>query len=90
MRELMKTKNNQKCFAWKAQHKAEFKQIIEELTGPNMLGHPDFSDEAEPFIFSVETSKLGVGAILSQYQPLKVRVERCSAVKFLLLMRHEV
>ena len=55
-----------------------------------MLGHPDFSDEAEPFIFSVETSKLGVGAILSQYQPLKVRVERCSAVKFLLLMRHEV
>ena len=65
------TKNNQKCFAWTAQHKAEFKQLIEELTGPNILGHPDFSEEAEPFILSVDTSKLGVGAILSQYQTLK-------------------
>ena len=71
MRELMKTKNNHKTFAWTAAHKAEFKQLIEELTGPNILGHPDFSEEAEPFILSVDTSKLGVGAILSQYQTLK-------------------
>ena len=70
MRELMKTKNNAKVFAWSKECKEEFKNIVQELCGPNILGHPDFSPSAEPFVLACDTSKKGVGCILSQYQTL--------------------
>ena len=73
IRGLMKTKNQdpKDKFNWTKECQDEFKDLVDELTGPNILGHPDFDPKSEPFILSCDTSKLGVGCILSQFQKIK-------------------
>ena len=47
---------------------AEWNAIMEELTSPPVLAHPDWSPNRAPFIIAVDTSSKGIGCILSQDQ----------------------
>ena len=72
IRSLMKTKaEEKKNFDWNKKCQEEFIEIIKELMSPNILGHPNFKADANPFILSCDTSKNGIGAILSQVQSHK-------------------
>ena len=42
--------------------------LIKVLTSAPILGHPDFSEGARPFVVTVDTSATGIGATLSQEQ----------------------
>lgn len=48
--------------------------IKEKLTTAPILAFPDFSEQAEPFVLDVDTSKLGIGATLFQHQANAQRV----------------
>ena len=49
----------------------QWENVIKELTSPPVLAHPDWSEDRQPFILTVDSSSRGVGAILSQKQWVK-------------------
>ena len=49
----------------------QWENVIKELTSPPVLAHPDWSENRQPFILTVDSSSKGVGAILSQRQWVK-------------------
>ena len=53
---------------WNESCQKELDNLLTELTTPPILAHPDFSEDAEPMIVSVDTSRKGIGAILTQKQ----------------------
>lgn len=68
-------------FKWGPEQDKELADMKEAMCSRPILGHPDFSQEANPFILYVDSSKNGVGAILAQEQtnqhegkPLKTEV----------------
>ena len=61
-------KNNNQPIQWDKESQAELDHLIKILTSAPVLGHPDFSESALPFIVTVDTSASGVGATLSQQQ----------------------
>jgi len=65
MRKLLK---KDEPFGWKACHQKEFDALKKELCQKPVLAHPDFSKSAKPFVVYVDSSKTGVGAVLSQEQ----------------------
>ena len=59
------------AFHWTPRHDREFNNVKAMLTSKPILGHPDFTETAEPFILYIDSSKTGVGAVLSQEQTRK-------------------
>lgn len=53
---------------WTEQCEQEKQDIIQTLTSAPLLGHPNFQKDAAPFLVTVDTSRHGIGAILSQRQ----------------------
>ena len=47
---------------------AEKQDLIKVLTSEPMIGHPDWSEDANPFMVTVDTSSHGTGCTLSQVQ----------------------
>ena len=69
IRQCLKSKKIElEGFHWTPSCEREFQNLLNELKGPNILGHPDFSENSSPFILSVDSSSLGIGSILSQEQ----------------------
>ena len=62
--ELQKQENP----VWTKECQQEFEELRENLKKSPLLGHPDFSSSSQPFILTVDTSKYGTGAVLSQKQ----------------------
>lgn len=60
-----------KKFVWTDQCETAFHRIKQELTGANIMGHPNKSDE---FILDVDASGTGIGAVLQQVQEGRERV----------------
>ncbi|CAG2243204.1 Retrovirus-related Pol polyprotein from transposon 17.6,Retrovirus-related Pol polyprotein from transposon 412,Retrovirus-related Pol polyprotein from transposon 297 [Mytilus edulis] len=54
-----------KKFVWTDQCETAFHRIKQELTGANIMGHPNNADE---FILDVDASGTGIGAVLQQVQ----------------------
>ena len=44
-------------FVWTKQHEAEMEDLKEALTTKPILAHPDFTDNAKPFVLYVDSSK---------------------------------
>lgn len=63
-----------KIWNWTADCQDSFNKIKELLTTAPVLGFPDFSPSASPFILDCDASDSGVGAVLSQEQDGKLRV----------------
>ena len=61
-------KNKNQPIQWDTESQAELNHLVEILTSAPVLGHPDFSEDAQRFIVTVDTSSHGVGATLSQKQ----------------------
>ena len=53
---------------WTKECENEKKEVIKLLTSQPIMGHVDTSEQASPLIVSVDTSKSGIGATLSQFQ----------------------
>ena len=53
---------------WTEHCEQEKQDIIKTLTSAPLLGHPNFQKDAAPFLVTVDTSRHGIGAILSQRQ----------------------
>jgi hypothetical protein len=53
---------------WTAECQREFEDLRAELKKQPLLGHPDFTENAQPFVVTVDTSSLGTGSVLSQTQ----------------------
>ena len=53
---------------WTDACRKELKDIVDSLIASPMVGHPDFAEDANPFIVTVDTSRNGVGCTLSQEQ----------------------
>ena len=53
---------------WTEQCQAQYDEICNLLEKSPKLGHPDFSEDAAPFIITVDTSRQGMGCTLSQEQ----------------------
>lgn len=71
IRALLKKKPNQpknEPIHWTAECQQEKDDILSVLTSDPVLGHPNFADDAEPFIVTVDTSRHGIGCTLSQRQ----------------------
>ena len=64
-------KNNKQPIQWDAKAQAEKEHLVKLLTSAPILAHPDWSESAQPFIVTVDTSSTGVGATLSQKQKLE-------------------
>ncbi|CAG2191073.1 Retrovirus-related Pol polyprotein from transposon 17.6,Retrovirus-related Pol polyprotein from transposon 297 [Mytilus edulis] len=60
-----------KKFVWTDQCETAFHRIKQELTGANIMGHPNNADE---FILDVDASGTGIGAVLQQVQEGRERV----------------
>lgn len=58
-------------FIWTEKQETEMKDLKEALCTKPILGHPDFTKDANPFILYVDSSKTGVGAVISQEQTLE-------------------
>jgi hypothetical protein len=67
MRELLR---KDVPFIWNDMHTHELIDLKDALCNRPILGHPDFTEKAEPFILYVDSSKQGIGAVLTQKQPL--------------------
>ena len=63
---------------WPNECQLEFEDLQAELKKHPLLGHPDFTENSQPFIVTVDTSSLGTGSILSQIQ----KVENPESKKF--------
>ncbi len=57
-------------FIWTSEHDKELEDLKSVLCSRPILGHPDFSANSKPFIVYVDSSKNGIGAILTQEQPI--------------------
>jgi len=57
-------------FEWTRAHQQELDNLKEALCTKPILGHPDFTKDSKPFIVYVDSSKVGVGAILAQPQEI--------------------
>ena len=71
IRKLMaRDKNAKKTdpVVWTEQCQAQYDEICNLLEKSPKLGHPDFSEDAAPFIITVDTSRQGMGCTLSQEQ----------------------
>ena len=53
---------------WTPECEAEKQDLIKVLTSEPMIGHPDWSEDANPFMVTVDTSSHGTGCTLSQVQ----------------------
>ena len=53
---------------WTDKCQQQFNEVCDLLEKSPKLGHPDFSEDAAPFIITVDTSKQGMGCTLSQEQ----------------------
>ena len=80
----MKTKQTNEKFEWTNECQREFLDFVDELSEPNILGHPDFDPKSEPFILSCDTSKLGVGSILNQFQRIKNGNDNLTRIKLVI------
>ena len=56
---------------WTEKCEKEKEDIVNVLTSAPMLGHPDWSEDASPFIITVDTSSHGIGCTLSQQQTIQ-------------------
>jgi len=56
-------------FLWNEMHDQELNDLKNALCNRPILGHPDFTNEAKPFVLYVD-SKHGIGAVLTQEQSL--------------------
>ena len=56
---------------WTVECQKEFEDLRAELKKQPILGHPDFTKNAQPFVVTVDTSSLGTGSVLSQVQKVK-------------------
>ena len=61
-------KNKNQPIQWDQESQEELEHLVKLLTSAPILGHPDFSENARPFIVTVDTSWTGIGATLSQEQ----------------------
>ena len=61
-------KNKNQLIQWDKESQEELDHLVKLLTSAPILGHPDFSKDARPFIVTVDTSSTGIGATLSQEQ----------------------
>ena len=55
-------------FHWSPACQAAFRRLKDRLTTAPVLGYPDFSPSAEPFVLDTDASACGMGAVLSQRQ----------------------
>ena len=55
-------------FEWTEKQKNEMNDLKKALCSKPILGHPDFTKDAKPFILYVDSSKTGVGAVIAQLQ----------------------
>jgi RNase H-like domain found in reverse transcriptase len=55
-------------FKWTNEHTKEMEDLKNALCSKPILAHHDFSEEAEPFVVYVDSSKTGIGAVLMQKQ----------------------
>ena len=62
---LLSEKNE---FIWTEACTAELEDMKSTLLSSPVLAHPNFADDAKPFVLSVDTSGRGIGATLSQEQ----------------------
>ena len=53
---------------WTDKCQQQYDEVCDLLEKSPKLGHPDFSENAAPFIITVDTSKQGMGCTLSQEQ----------------------
>ncbi|MFN9909638.1 MAG: ribonuclease H family protein, partial [bacterium] len=58
-------------FLWNDQHSSELHDLKNVLCNRPILGHPDFTTDAQPFVLYVDSSKTGIGAILTQQQSIE-------------------
>ena len=58
-------------FNWTEKQEKEMNDLKESLCSKPILGHPDFTKEAKPFILYVDSSKTGVGAVIAQEQEIQ-------------------
>jgi hypothetical protein len=65
IRTLMK-KNPGDKIEWTPEMQKELTDLANELTRSPILGHPDFTEDANPFIITCDTSGKGIGSTLSQ------------------------
>ncbi|PAA55822.1 hypothetical protein BOX15_Mlig019225g1 [Macrostomum lignano] len=57
-------------FEWKTEQQLAFETLKERMTSSEVMAHPDFSPDAGEFILDTDgSSKMGIGAVLSQVQP---------------------
>lgn len=63
-------------FEWTPDHQQELDKLKETLCTKPILGHPDFTKNSQPFIVYVDSSKVGVGAILAQPQEIEHKGEK--------------
>jgi len=55
-------------FKWSEKQEKEMKDLKTTLCSKPILGHPDFTKSAKPFILYVDSSKIGIGAVIAQPQ----------------------
>ena len=58
-------------FIWTDKQEQEMNDLKQSLCSKPILGHPDFTKEAKPFILYVDSSKTGVGAVIAQEQEIQ-------------------
>ena len=56
---------------WTAECQREFEDLRAELKKQPLLGHPDFTENLQPFVVTVDTSSLGTGSVLLQVQKVE-------------------
>jgi len=64
-------------FLWNDKHTSEINDLKNVLCHRPILGHPDFTPDAQPFVLYVDSSKTGIGAILTQQQHIEFDGKRC-------------
>ena len=55
---------------WTKEFQEEYEDIIEAASKDPLLRHPDFLEDANPFIITVVSSGTGTGATLTQEQTI--------------------
>ena len=69
--QMRKLLQNNVDFKWTEKQEKEMDDLKEALCSKPILGHPDFTKQANPFILYVDSSKTGVGAVIAQKQVIE-------------------
>ena len=77
--EMRKLLQKNAPFIWTEKQEKEMKDLKQSLCTKPILGHPDFTKEAKPFILYVDSSKTGVGAVIAQEQEIQHEAKTKSA-----------